>query len=181
MKRFVQSYSLCSLGRCSEQESFSRHCRWLMGLQLTREKVVHLVCSRSCPGFMCLWESAEQPAAAWKMCTAATSAPSETPGQGTAKIWRRIPALQIHGMRTEAEVWKCISWGLIEWVIDSEQWDLTGLSEERPRGAPQRKNTIATVQFLVSLLLELHPSLETMTCKRLQNINYIRNSYLGIL
>lgn len=44
-----------------------------------REKVVHLACSRSCHGFMCLWESTELQAAAWKMCTAATSAPSETP------------------------------------------------------------------------------------------------------
>lgn len=79
MKRFAELYSLCSFGRCSEQESFSRFWRWFMGLQLMREKVVHLVCSRSCHGLMCLWESTELQAAAWKMCTAAMSAPPETP------------------------------------------------------------------------------------------------------
>lgn len=65
--------------------------------------------------------------------------------QGTAKIQRRIPALQIHGMHTEAEVWKCISWGLIEWVItqSKETWQVgmrkgpEGLFREKALLLPQ--------------------------------------------
>lgn len=129
--------------------------------------VVHLVCSRSCHEFMCLWESTELQAAAQKMCTAATSAPSETPrtrhskkeNPSTENAWNADwgRGVKVHKLRSD-------------WVSHhSEQWDLPGLSEERPGGALQRKNTIATtVQFFVSLLLELQPSLGTMTCKCLQ-------------
>lgn len=178
MKRFVKLYSLCSLGRCSKHESVSRYWCWLMGLQLMREKVVHLACSRSCHGFMCLWESTELQAAAWKMCTAATSAPSETPrarhskdleeNPNTANTWNADwgRSVKVHKLRSN-------------WVSRQlRAMRLDNLSEERPRGALQRKNTIATtVQFLVNLLLGLQPSLETMICKCLQNINCVRNSY----
>lgn len=129
MKIFVELYSLCSLGRCSQQESFSRYWRWLMGLQLMREKVVHLLCSRSCPGFMCLWENTELQAAAWKMCSAATSAPSDTPqtrhskdpkeNPSTANTWNADcgRSVKVHKLRSD---W--VSHRLRAMRLDRSKW-----------------------------------------------------------
>lgn len=166
MEKFVKLYPLCSLGRYSEHECINRYWCWLVELWLQREKVVHLARSRSCSGFMRLWDSAEllgscsenlhccHICSSWNSMNKAQQKKLEE-NPGTENTWNADCGTsgKVHKLRAE-------------WVNCSEQWDWTSLSEKNARGALQRKSPVATgVQFVFSLLIELQPGFETMTCK----------------